>query len=299
MSDFTLRGLGVALVTPFEPHTTEIDFTALERIIEHVIAGGADYLVVLGTTAETPTLSPSEYRSVKEFVRDKVAGRLPLVLGMGGNCTLALCERLANEDVAGYSAILSVVPYYNKPSQEGIYQHYKIVSEVSPLPLVLYNVPGRTGVNMLASTTVRLSHDCPNIIGVKEASGIATQVSDIVAGCRRGFHVVSGDDALTLALMAEGAGGVISVVGNAFPREFGEMVRTALKGDFARASHLNSRFGAIYRLMFADGNPAGVKCALSALGFCQEVLRLPLVPVRTETREAMRRAVGLLVDAKQ
>lgn len=295
MSDFSLRGLGVALVTPFQP-TGEIDFAALERTIEHIITGGADYIVVLGTTAETPTLSPQEYDEVKRFVRDKVNGRLPLVLGLGGNNTAAVCQRLHDEDFTGYRAILSVVPFYNKPTQEGIYRHYKALSEASPLPLILYNVPGRTGVNMTATTVVRLSHDCPQIMGIKEASGIATQVADIVAASRRGFHVVSGDDALTLALIAEGAQGVISVVGNAFPAEFGSLVHEALNGDYTQASRLNAQFGPLYRLMFVDGNPAGVKCALAALNICPEILRLPLVPVTDDTRRQIHQITDNIVN---
>lgn len=277
-SHFSLKGLGVALVTPFKADSS-IDFQALEAIVDNICSGGADFIVVLGTTGETPTLSSEEATLVCRKVRELTAGSIPLVLGMGGNSTAALTERLRTADLSGFDAILSVCPFYNKPNQEGMYRHFKAVAEASPLPVILYNVPGRTGVNLLPKTTLRLAMECSNIIGIKEASGSVAAVSEIVAGKPDGFEVVSGDDALTLPMMAVGASGVISVIGNAFPKEFAELVHTAGRKEFEKAESLHRRFMGLYKLMFAEGNPAGVKCALSLLGKCVNVLRLPLVPV--------------------
>ena len=284
MANFNLEGLGVALVTPFKSDKS-IDFGALGRLVDFQINSGTDFLVVLGTTGETPTLTPDEQHQVREFIKTRVAGRLPLVLGLGGNNTMGIVNDLKTLDLDGYAAILSVVPPYNKPSQEGIYMHYRTISDNSPLPVILYNVPGRTGVNMTAATTLRLANDCPNIIGVKEASGNFVQIEEIIKNKPEHFSVISGDDGITYPLMTLGAKGVISVIGNAFPREFGKMVRKCLKGDFKGALPLHFQFTELFNLLFVDGNPAGVKCTLNALGMIENELRLPLVPTRISTNE--------------
>lgn len=284
MDSFSLSGLGVALITPFREDKS-IDYEALGRVTEYIIKGGADFIVVLGTTGETPSLSQSEKEEIKEFVKKRNDGRVPLVLGVGGNNTAALVEELRNLNEEGFSAILSVVPYYNKPSQEGIYMHYKALAEASPLPLILYNVPGRTGVNMTAATTLRIAREIPNVIGIKEASGNFTQIEEIIKNKPESFNVISGDDGITYPLMTLGAKGVISVIGNAFPKEFGKMVRLCSKGDFDSALPIHFKFTELFNLMFVDGNPAGVKCTLHQLGLIENELRLPLVPTRLSTNE--------------
>lgn len=284
MVPFKLKGMGVALVTPFR-RDKSIDFPALSRVINRLIERETDYLVVLGTTGETPTLFAEEQQQIRSFVRQTVQGRIPLVLGMGGNHTQAIVDNLLKTDLSGFEAILSVVPYYNKPSQEGIYQHYKAIAQVSPLPVILYNVPGRTGVNMTAETTLRLAKDFSNIIGIKEASGNFVQIEEIIKNKPTDFEVISGDDGITYPLMTLGAVGVISVIGNAFPKEFGRMVRLCLEGKFEEALPIHFRFTELFNLMFIDGNPAGVKCALNALGIIENELRLPLVPTRLSTNE--------------
>lgn len=295
MDHISLRGLGVALVTPFKDNF-EVDYDALGRVLNHVTGHGADYLVVLGTTGETPTLTASEKRSIREFVVTHTAGSIPLVLGFGGNCTRALLNEMESTDFTGFSAILSVAPFYNKPSQEGLYRHFAAIAEKSPLPVVLYNVPGRTGINIGAPTTLRLAHDFNNIIGIKEASGNFKQIEEIITGRPDGFFVVSGDDALTYPLISLGADGVISVVGNAFPEEFGRMVRLCLEGDFKKALPINYRFSRLYSELFVDGNPAGVKSLLHDMGLISNVLRLPLVPTRIETSEELRSLLNELTS---
>lgn len=285
--------MGVALITPFKSDKS-IDFDAFARLLEYQIKNGVDYLVVLGTTAETPTLTAEERKQVREFVADRVAGRVPLVLGIGGNNTMGVIDEILHTDLSPFSAILSVVPYYNKPSQEGIYQHYKAIVEASPLPIILYNVPGRTGVNMTAATTLKLAKEFPNIIGVKEASGNISQMDDIIKNKPEDFMVISGDDGITFPLITLGAVGVISVIGNAFPREFSRMVRLALHGDYNRALLIHHRFTELFSLLFVDGNPAGVKCLLHAMGFIENELRLPLVPTRITTYEQIRRVLESL-----
>lgn len=288
-----LRGMGVALITPFRADKS-IDFDALARLLDYQIKSGIDYLVVLGTTAETPALTPDERVAVRDFVAQRVGGRIPLVLGCGGNCTAAVCAELANVP-DDYSAVLSVVPYYNKPSQEGIYRHYEAIAAASHLPIVLYNVPGRTGVNMTAETTLRLANDFPDkIIAIKEASGNFSQIDDIIKHKPEEFMVISGDDGITYPLICLGAVGVISVVGNAFPREFSRMVRLALEGDYDRARLIHHRFTDLFSLLFVDGNPAGVKCALHAMGYIENELRLPLVPTRITTYERIRQVLDSL-----
>lgn len=288
-----LRGMGVALITPFNADKS-IDFPALAKLLEYIIQNKADYIVVLGTTAETATLTEDEREQVRAFVVERVNSRVPLVLGVGGNNTKAVTDYLRQNDLSDFSAILSVVPYYNKPSQEGIYQHYKAIAEASPLPVILYNVPGRTGVNMTAETTLRLAKNFTNIIGVKEASGNITQMDDIIKNKPADFMVISGDDGITFPLITLGAVGVISVIGNAFPREFSRMVRLALEGDFANALLIHHRFTELFSLLFVDGNPAGVKCLLNAKGMIQNELRLPLVPTKITTYEKIRQVLNKL-----
>ncbi len=293
MANFTLEGLGTALVTPFKADKS-VDFDALGRLVDFQIESGVDFLVVLGTTAETPTLTPSEKTQIMKFIIDRVAGRLPLVIGVGGNNTAAIVEELREGVFDGFAAILSVVPPYNKPSQEGIYQHYSAIAKASPLPVILYNVPGRTGVNMTSETTLRLANDHPNIIGVKEASGNFVQIMEIIKSKPDHFEVISGDDGVTYPLMTLGAKGVISVIANAFPKEFGKMVRRCLKGDFHGALPHHFQFTELFNLLFVDGNPAGVKCTLNILGMIENELRLPLVPTRLSTNEKIHAIVEQL-----
>lgn len=279
--------MGVALITPFKEDES-IDFDALAKLIEFQIQNGTDYLVVLGTTAETPTLTESEKTQIIRFVTERVKGRIPIVLGVGGNNTRAIVEKLKTDDFTGIDAILSVVPYYNKPSQEGIYQHYKAIASATQLPVVLYNVPGRTGVNMSAETTLRIAREFENVVAIKEASGNITQMDDIIKNKPRDFMVISGDDGITFPLISLGAVGVISVIGNAFPKEFSRMVRLALNGDFANSLLIHHRFTELFKLLFVDGNPAGVKSILNAMGYIENKLRLPLVPTRITTFEKIR-----------
>lgn len=290
MAHINLKGMGVALVTPFK-NDKSIDFEALGRLLEYQISNATDYFVVLGTTAETPALTPDEKKRIREFVVERVNGRVPLVLGMGGNNTAGLVEEIKSTDLSGFSAILSVVPYYNKPSQEGIYQHYKAVTQATDKPLVLYNVPGRTGVNMTPETTLRLANEFPNIVAIKEASGNISQMDEIIKNKPQDFSVISGDDGITFPLLTLGAIGVISVIGNAFPKEFSRMVRLALNGDYEKALQIHHRFTELFKLLFVDGNPAGVKCVLHAMGFIENELRLPLVPTRLTTYERIRQVL--------
>ena len=287
MADINLKGMGVALITPFKEDES-VDYEALGRLVDYLLQNGADYLVVLGTTAETPTLTEEEKKKIIELVVTKVRHRIPIVLGVGGNCTKSVVDKLKNANFEGIAAILSVVPYYNKPSQEGIYQHYKAIAQATELPVILYNVPGRTGVNMTAETTLRLAREFKNIIAVKEASGNITQMDDIIKNKPKDFNVISGDDGITFPLITLGAIGVISVIGNAFPREFSRMVRLALAGDYDSARTIHHRFTELFSLLFVDGNPAGVKSMLSMMGFVENRLRLPLVPTRIVTYEKIR-----------
>ena len=287
MAQINLKGMGVALITPFKDDES-IDFDALSKLIEYQIQNGIDYLVVLGTTAETPTLTEQEKNEVLSFVIERVKERVPIVLGLGGNNTRGIVERLKTESFQGVDAILSVVPYYNKPSQEGIYQHYKAIASATKLPVILYNVPDRTGVNMTAETTLRLAREFDNIVAIKEASGNITQMDDIIKNKPKDFMVISGDDGITFPLITLGAVGVISVIGNAFPREFSRMVRLALEGDYANALLIHHKFTELFELLFVDGNPAGVKSILSSMGYIRNRLRLPLVPTRITTYEKIR-----------
>lgn len=279
--------MGVALITPFKEDES-VDFEALARLVEHQIKNGTDYLVVCGTTAETPTLTENEKEEVTRFIVQTVAGRCPIVLGVGGNNTRAVVEKLQNDDFTGIDAILSVAPYYNKPSQEGIYQHYAAIAKASPLPVVLYNVPGRTGVNMTSETTLRIAKEFPNICAIKEASGNFTQIDEIIKNKPQDFMVISGDDGITFPLITLGAVGVISVIGNAFPREFSRMVRLALQGDYESARQTHQLFNELFQLLFVEGNPAGVKSMLAVMGFIENKLRLPLVPNTIKTYEKIK-----------
>lgn len=280
------KGLGVALITPFTSDGN-VDYKSLTRLVEYQIDNGADFLCILATTSEAPCLSAEEKEKVKQLVIEVNRGRLPLLMGCGGNNTKAIVEELKNSDWRGIDGVLSVCPYYNKPSQEGLYQHFKAIAEASLLPVVLYNVPGRTGVNLKAETTVRLANDCENIIAIKEASGSLEQVDEIIKNKPARFDVISGDDALTFSMVASGAAGSISVIGNALPKEVSRMIRLEFKGEYEAARTIHHRFTELYSLLFIDGNPAGVKALLHEMGFIENVLRLPLVPTRITTLQKM------------
>ena len=287
------KGLGVALVTPFTIEG-EVDYKALKRLVEYLIQNGADFLCILATTGETPCLSSDEKNQIKQLVIDVNRGRVPILIGCGGNNTRAVVEELKTTDWTGIDGILSVCPYYNKPSQEGLYQHFKAIAEASPLPVVLYNVPGRTGINMKSETTVRLANDCENIVAIKEASGSLEQVDEIIKNKPERFDVISGDDALTFSMVASGAAGSISVIGNALPREVSRMIRLEFKGEYEGARTIHHRFTELYSLLFVDGNPAGVKALLHEMGFIENVLRLPLVPTRITTLQKMTEILKIL-----
>jgi 4-hydroxy-tetrahydrodipicolinate synthase len=278
------RGLGIALITPFKDDYS-VDYDALTRLVEYQLRGGADFFCILATTGETPCLTAEEKDRIKRLVIDTVKGRVPILMGCGGNNTQAVVDEIRRTDWHGIDGILSVCPYYNKPSQEGLYQHFKAIASATRLPVVLYNVPGRTSVNLQAETTVRLARDCRNIVAVKEASGNITQIDDIIKNKPSGFEVISGDDGITFPMITLGAVGVISVIGNALPREFSRMVRLALDGDYASARRIHHKFTELFKLLFVDGNPAGVKAMLNAMGMIENQLRLPLVPTRLTTME--------------
>lgn len=285
-----IKGTGVALVTPFTSEL-EVDYPALENLIKHVTKGGVDYLVALGTTGETVTLTNEEKLKVFHTIKEINQGKLPLVLGHGGNNTKSLIEGINKYDLNGVSAILSVVPPYNKPSQKGLYEHYKAFSEACPLPFILYNVPGRTGVNLEASTTLQLAKDCSNVMGVKEASGNLDQIMKILRSAPQGFQVISGDDGITVPIISVGAHGLISVIANAFPKEISLAVRAALQGDYQMAKENHYKLFDLMALTFADGNPAGVKCMMNKLGLCENTLRLPLYKVN----DAVSNAIGVAI----
>jgi len=287
------HGTGVALVTPFNTDGS-VDYQGLERLINHLVDGGIDYLVSLGTTGETATLSKDEKKKVWDFTAEINNGRLPLVAGIGGNDTRVIAENIKAFENNNYSAILSVSPYYSKPTQEGIYQHYKFLSEASTLPIMLYNVPGRTGSNMSAETTCRLAHDFKNIIATKEASGSFDQFNAIMRDKPADFLLISGDDPIALPMMAIGAVGVISVVGNALPKQLSDMIRLCLKGNYAAALPAHLSLLEITRLMFAEGNPAGVKSALKTLNICDDVVRLPLVKASVDLKNLIAKQIQQL-----
>lgn len=289
MSNFV--GLGVAMVTPFTSQG-KLDFAGLKRLTEHLIANGADYLVVQGTTGESVTLTTEEKRTVLDYILEVNNKRKHIVLGVGGNNTLAVAAQLRDLDSKGLSGILSVSPYYNKPTQAGIYAHYRTLSEASPLPIILYNVPGRTGSNMAPETTLRLAHDFKNIVAIKEASGNLSQMEEIMQHRPAGFSVISGDDNLTLPAIALGADGVISVVGNAFPAAYSKMVHQALFGSVVDARVIHYRLRKLVDLLFVEGNPGGIKEVLHHLGICENHMRLPLVPVSDATRDKLYRELA-------
>ena len=280
------RGLGIALVTPFTSDG-QVDYKSLKRLVEYQIDNGADFLCILATTGETPCLTQDEKEKITQLVKDVNHGRLPILKGCGGNNTAAVVEELRTADWSGIDGILSVCPYYNKPSQEGLYQHFKAIAEASPLPVVLYNVPGRTGINLKPETTVRLANDCENIVAVKEASGSLEQVDEVIKNKPQRFDVLSGDDALTFSMVASGAAGVISVIGNALPKEFSRMIRLEFQGEYEPARKIHHMFTELYSLLFVDGNPAGVKALLHEMGFIENQLRLPLVPTKVSTLQKM------------
>ena len=294
MAEHLFKGLGIALVTPFT-EDGEVDYSALKRLILYQLENGADFFCILATTGETPTLTPMERQRIKDTVVEVVNGKVPILMGCGGNDTASVVRELKEGDFFGIDGVLSVCPYYNKPSQEGLYQHFKTIAESTHLPVVLYNVPGRTGVNMRAETTVRLARDCHNIVGIKEASGLMPQVDEIIKNKPDSFDVISGDDALTFPMVASGAVGVISVIGNALPKEFSRMIRLEFKGDYAAARKIHHKFTDLFNLLFVDGNPAGVKAMLHELGFINNVLRLPLVPTRLTT---LKRISEILKELK-
>lgn len=285
-------GTGVALITPFKADGS-IDFPALTKVIEHIIKGKCEYIVVMGTTAESPTLSKHEKHEVLRHAINVINGRVPVVYGIGGFNTAEVVQQLVTTDLLGVSGILSVSPYYSKPNQRGIYAHYKEVAEASPLPVILYNVPGRTAMSMTADTTLRLAHDFPRIVGIKEASGNLEQIMAIIKDRPKDFLMISGDDLLTLPIIACGGEGVISVVANAFPKQFSEMVRLTLDGNLKAALKLHYQLMRVTQLFFADGNPGGVKVSLEAQKLIKANLRLPLYPVNEEVRK------GIIAETKK
>lgn len=286
MAQNIFKGLGVALITPFTVEG-EVDYKALIRLVDYQIVNGANFLCILATTGETPCLTREEKDKITEVVKQVNAGRVRILKYCGGNNTAAVVDEIHNTDWSGIDGILSICPYYNKPSQEGLYQHFKLIAEASPLPIVLYNVPGRTGINMKPSTTIRLARDFNNIIAIKEASGSLEQVDEIIKNKPDNFDVISGDDALTFSMVASGAAGVISVIGNALPKEFSRMIRLEFNGEYEPARKIHHMFTELYSLLFVDGNPAGVKALLNDMGMIENILRLPLVPTTIKTKQKM------------
>ena len=287
------HGTGVALVTPFQADG-QIDFESLKKLINYLIDGKVEYLVSIGTTGESATLSGEEKTKLFEFIATQVNGRVPLVAGIGGNNTAEIISQLKQFNITGYNAILSSSPNYNKPTQEGIYQHYKAIAKASPLPVILYNVPGRTASNVSAETTVRLAKDFENIIAIKEASGNFDQFNQIMRDKPEDFFLISGDDPVTLPMIALGAVGVISVIGNVLPKKISDLVKLCLEGNFKQAQKAHNELIDFTRLMFIEGNPAGVKSALKSLGVCDDHLRLPLVPVSALTAQKIAAETQML-----
>jgi len=284
------KGSGVAIVTPFK-NDSSLDFSALGRVVEHIIQGGINYIVVLGTTGESATLTKDEKKAVVSYVIEAVNGRIPIVAGIGGNNTQEVINTIRHTDFTGVEGILSVAPYYNKPTQRGLFQHFKSIANCSPVPVIMYNVPGRTGCNLNADTCLELAKECDNIAGVKEASGDLTQIMKIIRGKPESFNVISGDDMLTLPVIAAGGAGVISVLANAFPAATAELVSNALKSNYKTAREIQFKYLEITELLFTEGNPAGVKAMLGILNKCQNTLRLPLVPVSRSTLTRIQKAV--------
>ncbi len=288
-----LKGTGVAVVTPFK-NDFSIDFAALGRIIEHNIAGGVNYIVLMGTTGESVTLTKDEKKALISYVLEVTDGRLPVIVGIGGNNTQEVVSYIRNTGMKGVDAILSVAPYYNKPGQRGLFQHFKAIAASTALPVILYNVPGRTCSNISAETCLQLAHECENIVAVKEASGDIAQIMNILKDKPENFHLISGDDMMTLPVIAAGGSGVISVLANAFPSECSEMVNQALKSNFRSAREIQYRFVEMIEMLFVEGNPAGIKAVLSSLNLCQNYLRLPLVPVSRSTWLRIQKTVEIL-----
>jgi len=284
------KGTGVAIVTPFK-NDSSIDFSSLGRVINHVIKGGVNYIVVLGTTGESVTLTKDEKQAIISHVIETVDGRVPLMVGIGGNNTQEVINNIRHTNLTGIDALLSVAPYYNKPTQRGIFQHFKSIATWSPVPVIMYNVPGRTGCNISADTCLELARGCENITGVKEASGDITQIMKIIKGKPENFGVISGDDMLTIPIIASGGIGVISVLGNAFPAACSELVNHALKSNFKSAREIQFRYMEMIELLFTEGNPAGIKAMLSVMNICQNYLRLPLVPVSRPTLIRIQKAI--------
>jgi len=275
-------GTGVAIVTPFKNDRT-VDFEALRRIANHCIDGQVDYIVVLGTTGESVTLNTGEKEEVARCVVDAAAGRVQVVIGVGGNDTVKVVDAVRHTNFNGISGLLSQTPYYNKPAQSGLIEHFKAVAAASPVPVILYNVPGRTGVNMTAETTLTLAHEVDNIVAIKEASGMMVQIMQIIKDRPESFSVISGDDALTLPMMSIGGQGVISVAANAFPKEMSTLIRSSLEKNYPLAQHIQYTLLDLFETLFVEGSPSGIKAALNILGLCENVLRLPLVPVSQKT----------------
>lgn len=285
-------GTGVALVTPFRSDLS-IDVQALTAIVNYAIDGGVEYLVVLGTTAESATLNKNEKELVKQTIINANNGRVPLVIGIGGNNTAEVLQELQSANLNEFDAILSVSPYYNRPTQEGIYQHFKAIAESSPLPVILYNVPGRTGSNMLPQTVIRLARDFKNIIGIKEAAGDIVQAMKLIKDKPKEFLVISGDDMLTLPMILAGGAGVISVIGQGFPKEFSAMVRHGLRADLDQANHLHFQLMDIIELIFEQGNPAGIKAVFEYLGLCAGLVRLPLVEATGDLKQRIANYINI------
>ena len=286
MAHNIFKGLGIALITPFTLEG-KVDYKSLRRLLDYQLANGADFLCILATTGEAPCLTKEEKEELTSFIKGVVGGRIPILKYCGGNNTAAVVDEIKTTDWTGIDGILSICPYYNKPSQDGLYQHFKAIAEVSPLPIVLYNVPGRTGINMKAETTVKLAKDFSNIVAIKEASGSLEQVDEIIKNKPDNFDVISGDDALTFSMIASGAAGVISVIGNALPKEFSRMIRLEFNGEYEPARKIHHMFTELYSLLFVDGNPAGCKALLNDMGMIESVLRLPLVPTTITTKQKM------------
>lgn len=286
MAHNIFKGLGIALITPFTLEG-KVDYKSLRRLLDYQLANGADFLCILATTGEAPCLTKEEKEELTSFINGVVGGRIPILKYCGGNNTAAVVDEIKTTDWTGIDGILSICPYYNKPSQDGLYQHFKAIAEVSPLPIVLYNVPGRTGINMKAETTVKLAKDFSNIVAIKEACGSLEQVDEIIKNKPDNFDVISGDDALTFSMIASGAAGVISVIGNALPKEFSRMIRLEFNGEYEPARKIHHMFTELYSLLFVDGNPAGCKALLNDMGMIENVLRLPLVPTTITTKQKM------------
>ena len=278
------KGIGVALVTPFLENGN-VDVDSLRALVNSVLAEGVDFLCVLGTTAETPCLSTEERTLVMEVVAEENKQRVPLLLGCGGNDTRKVCNFLQTTNLNAFQGVLIVTPYYNRPSQEGLFQHYKAIADVSPLPIVLYNVPTRTGINLQPQTTLRIAETCKNVVAIKEASGNLEQIAEIIKNAPSGFDVLSGDDSLTLEMVKMGAVGVISVIGNASIHDFTNLVHLSLKGEYPKAETLQGKLQNVYKLLTVDGNPSGIKSLLSEQGKIKNILRLPLVPASSETQK--------------